>query len=55
MKNHTKIFCNISNKTLIVDKPLRVRFDKIDGFITVHDGTRYLVLFGAEKMSFHFQ
>ena len=24
-------------------------FDKVDGFITVYDGTRYLVLFGPEK------
>ena len=39
----------ISHKTLISAKPLRVRFYKIDGFIRVYDGTRYLVLFGAEK------
>ena len=30
-------------------KPLGIRFDKIDGFIKVYDGTRYLVLFGSEK------
>ena len=30
-------------------KPLCIRFDKIDRFITVYDGTRYLVLLGAEK------
>ena len=30
-------------------KPLRIRLDKIDGFIKIYDGTRYLVLFGAEK------
>ena len=29
--------------------PLRIRFDKIDGFIKNYDGTRYLVLFGTEK------
>ena len=29
-------------------KPLHVRFDKIDGFIRVYDGTRYL-LFGSER------
>ena len=40
---------NISHKTLIGVKPLRISFDKIDGFIKVYDGTRYLVLFGAEK------
>ena len=26
-----------------------IRFDKIDGFIRVYDGTRYLALFGTEK------
>ena len=29
-----------------------IRFDKIDGFIRVYDGTRYLVLFGSEKYNF---
>ena len=28
---------------------MRIRFDKIDGFIRVYDGTKYLVLFGPEK------
>ena len=27
------------------EKPLHIRFDKIDGFIKVHDGIRYLVIF----------
>ena len=40
---------NISYKSLIDDKPLRTRFDKIDGFIRVYDLTRYSVLFGSEK------
>ena len=31
---------------------LFVRLDKIDGFIRVYDGTRYLVLFGTEKHDF---
>ena len=31
---------------------LTFRFDKIDGFIRVYDGTRYLVLFGTEKHDF---
>ena len=39
---------NISYKNLIA-KPLRIRFDKIDGIIRGYDGTRYLVLFGSEK------
>ena len=29
-------------------KPLRIRFDHIDWFIRVYDGTRYLTLFGLE-------
>ena len=32
-------------------KPLRIRFDKIDGFIKIYNGTRYLrylILFGPE-------
>ena len=40
MKNRTRIFCT---------KPLRIRFDKIHGFIRVYDRTRYLVLFDTEK------
>ena len=40
-----KYYC----KTLIGPKPLRIRFDKTDGFIRIYDGTRYLVLFGPEK------
>ena len=39
-------------KTLIGVKPLRIRFDKLDGFIRIHDGTVYLVLFGPNKMHF---
>ena len=37
---------DISYKTLIGPKPLRLRFDKIDGFIRTYNGTRYLVLLG---------
>ena len=40
---------NTSCKTLIDAKPLRIRFDKMDGFIRVYDRTRYLVFFGSEK------
>ena len=43
---------NISHKNLVVAKTLRIRFDKIDGFIRVYDRTRYLVLFGSEKYDF---
>ena len=44
---------NISYKNLIGVKPLRIRLDKIDGFIRVYDRTRYLVLFWSEKIWFH--
>ena len=43
---------NISYKTLIGSKPLRITFNKTDGVIRVCDETRYLVLFGAEKYDF---
>ena len=34
---------------LTSSKPYRIRFDKIDGFLGVYDGTRYLALFSPEK------
>ena len=41
-KPHENILvCNISYKSLIDFKPLRIRFDKIGGFIRVYDGSRY--------------
>ena len=40
---------NISYKTLIDPKPLCIRFDQIDEFIRIYDGTRYLTLFGSEE------
>ena len=43
---------NISNKSLIDSKPLRIRFDKLDWFIRVYVGTWYLVLFGTEKYDY---
>ena len=49
MKNETILVYNISYKTLIDAEPLRIRFDKIDGFVKVYDVTRYLVLLGGEK------
>ena len=39
----------ISFKTLIDAKKIRIRFDKVDGFIRVHDDPRYLILFGPGK------
>ena len=43
---------NISYKTLIDAKPLRSGVDKIDGFIRVYDGNKYLILY--EKHDFIF-
>ena len=40
---------DISYKTLICARPLRIRFDKVDGFIRVYEWTRYLIFFGLEK------
>ena len=49
-KSHKNILvCGISYITLIGSKSLHIRFDKIDGFIRIYDGTRYLTLFGSEK------
>ena len=28
---------------------MRIRFDKINGIVTIYDGTRYLTLFGTKK------
>ena len=50
-KSHKNILIyDILYGTLIVPKPLQIRFDKIDGLIRVFDGTRYLTLFGSENM-----
>ena len=49
-KSHENILiCNISCKALIGSNPLRIRFDKVDGFIRIYDGNRYLTLFVSEK------
>ena len=34
---------------MITAKLLRIRFDKIDGFIRVYNETTYLLLFGSAK------
>ena len=48
VKKNTKniLIYDISYKTFMSSKPLRIMFDEIDGFIKIHDGIRYLVLFG---------
>ena len=54
MKNHMKNVSvyGISYETLIDVKPLRINFDKVDGYIRVYDGTRCLVL--LEKYDFSY-
>ena len=42
---------NSSYKTLIDQKPFHIRFNKIEGFIRIYDGARYLTLFGSEKQT----
>ena len=50
MKSHKNILIyDVSYKTLIGAKPIRIRFDKVDEFIRVYDGARCLVLFGPEQ------
>ena len=49
-KPHENILIyDISYKNLIDPNPLRIRFDKIDRFTRVWDGTRHLTLWGSEK------
>ena len=40
---------HISYKTLIGAKPLRIIFDKVDGFIGDYGEAKYLVLIDSEK------
>ena len=40
---------DISYKSWIDSKPLYISFNKIERFIRIYDGTRYLTLFGPEK------
>ena len=44
-KSHENILVyNITYKTFMDAKPLRIRFDKVDGIIKIDDGIRYLEL-----------
>ena len=38
---------DISYKTFMCAKPLRIRLDEVDGIIKIYNGTRYLKLFGS--------
>ena len=49
-RSHENILIyNISYKTFTGPKPLRIIFDKIDRFIRIDDGNRYLVLVALQK------
>ena len=43
------LICGISYKTFMDVKQLGIRFDKIEEFIIIYDGIRYLVLFVSER------
>ena len=49
------LFYIISYKTLISAKLMRIRFDRLNRFIRVYKGARYLVWFEAEKYWFNLQ
>ena len=49
-KSHKNILIyGILYKSLIDPKLFWIKFDKIDGFITIYDGTRHLTFFGSEN------
>ena len=43
------LICDISYKTFMGVNASHIRYNKVDGFIKIYDGTRYLVLFGPER------
>ena len=50
--SHGIIFIdNTTCRILVGAKPVRISFEKIDGFIRVDDGSRLLVLFGLKNMT----
>ena len=55
MKSRIKVqmktlsFITFYTKLLKGAKPLRIRFDKVDRYLRIFDGTRYLQLFGPER------
>ena len=59
MKNHVKNYKNIfiydtSYKTFVSSILLGIRLNKIDGFIKIYDGIRYLVFLGHSIWSYYF-
>ena len=53
-KSHENILIyGISYKTLVGSIPLRIKFDKIDGFIRIYDGTTTMGKIFWKNSSFH--
>ena len=48
-KYKNTLIYDISYKTFMGAKPLRIRFDKIHGFIKISDEIRYLVIYDYER------
>ena len=48
-KYKKNLLYDISYKTSTNAKPFRIRYDEIDGFIKIHNGIRYLVLFDCSS------
>ena len=48
-KSYQNILVYSISCNLVGAKPLRIRFDKVDEFIRVYDGIKYLVLLSPEK------
>ena len=40
---------------MILSLHIRIRLNKIDGFIRIYDGTRHLVWFGSEKYDYTYK
>ena len=47
--NKNILIYGISYKHFMGEKPWRIWFDKIDGFLKIYDGIRFLVLFALER------
>ena len=48
-KHENILIYDISYKTFMVAKPFRIRFDDINGFITIYEGIRYLISYDYKK------
>ena len=51
---HNVLIYDMLFNFLIGTKPLRIRFNKIDGFVKIYDEIRYLVLYCYERYNASF-